>query len=265
MNYPAILSACVFCAAASATTAGAAPTVRVVTWDNVHIGVADPARAAEWYVSVLGASPAKPPSASTAQVTFGTCVISIVKTDEMKPSADSLIDHIGLSFPDVADRVKRAQGAGAKVISEPKMSPGIFRYAYIEDPWGVKIELVEDSERAGFHHVHLRVKNPETTLAWFHNHFGGERAKLRGKVDGVRYDGMWLFAMSSGNETPVSSADRAIQSIAFRVKDVDAGMKGLVAAGARTISEPRTVPGRRFAFVEDPNGIRVELMDRSQP
>ena len=105
----------------------------------------------------------------------------------------------------------------------------------------MKIELVEDTERAGFHHVHLRVKDPDATLAWFQDHFGGERAKLRDKVDGVRYDGVWLFAMSSGNETPASSSDHAIQNIALRVKDVDAGMKGLGGAGVKTMGE-RTQP-----------------------
>lgn len=260
MKYAAAFSACLLLAA---TTASAEPAARAVSWDNVHIRVADPAKAADWYVTVLGASAATPPAPGTAQVTFGSAVITIVKTEEMKPSAGSLIDHIGLSYPDITDRVRKAAGAGAKVLSEPKMSPGIFNYAYIEDPWGVKIELVEDTERPGFHHVHLRVKNPETTLAWFQQHFGGERAKLRDKVDGVRYDGVWLFAMSSGNDTPASSSDHAIQNIALRVKDVDAGMKGLGAAGVKTMGEPRSLPGMRYGFVEDPNGIRVELMDRS--
>jgi catechol 2,3-dioxygenase-like lactoylglutathione lyase family enzyme len=260
MKYAVAFTACLLLLA---TTAGAEPTARAVSWDNVHIRVADPAKAAEWYVTVLGAAPSNPPAPGTAQVTFGSIVITIVKTEEKKPSAGSLIDHIGLSYADISERLKRAQGAGATVISEVKMSPGIFRFAYIEDPWGVKIELVEDTERAGFHHVHLRVKNPETTLAWYQQHFGGERAKLRDKVDGVRYDGVWLFAMSSGNDTPASSSDHAIQNIALRVKDVDAGMKALGAAGVKTAGEPRSLPGMRYGFVEDPNGIRVELMDRS--
>jgi catechol 2,3-dioxygenase-like lactoylglutathione lyase family enzyme len=69
--------------------------------------------------------------------------------------------------------------------------------------------------------------------------------------------------MSSGNETPASSSDHAIQNIALRVKDVDAGIKALGSAGIKATVEPRSLPGMRYAFVEDPNGIRVELMDRS--
>lgn len=96
----------------------------------------------------------------------------------------------------------KAEAAGASVTTTPRESPGFFRYAYIVDPWGTRIEMVEDAERLGFHHVHLRMKDPDGALAWFEQKLGGERAKLRGKLDGVRFDGVWIFAMSSGAETP---------------------------------------------------------------
>ena len=47
--------------------------------------------------------------------------------------------------------MKDLEAAGAKTISPPKEAPGIFKYAYIEDPWGIKIELVQDNETIGFH------------------------------------------------------------------------------------------------------------------
>src|SRR5207344_2280892 len=107
------------------------------------------------------------PAPGTAQVTFGPNVITIVKGETAQPSAGTLIDHIGLSYRDLVAAVSKAEAAGAIVTSPPRESPGIFRYAYIQDPWGVRIEMVEDTERLGFHHVHLRVKNPDATLTWF--------------------------------------------------------------------------------------------------
>jgi catechol 2,3-dioxygenase-like lactoylglutathione lyase family enzyme len=124
------------------------------------------------------------------------------------------------------------------VTATPRESPGIFKYAYIEDPWGVRIEMVEDTEHLGFHHVHLRVKDPEATLAWYQQQFGGERAKLRGKVDGVRFNGVWVFAMGSGADTPPPPT--AILLIALRVNDVDTALKNLNANGIKTASEPRS-------------------------
>jgi predicted enzyme related to lactoylglutathione lyase len=246
----------------TATAATAAePAARATDYDNVHIRVLDPEKAAAWYVSALGATPSKPPAAGTAQVTFGSNVITITKGSSVQPSAGTLIDHIGLSFRDLDAAVKMAEAAGAKVTTTPRESPGIFKYAYIEDPWGVRIEMVEDSERLGFHHVHLRVKDPDATLAWYQQQFGGERSKLRGKVDGVRFNGVWLFAMSSGADTPAPPT--AIQLVALRVDDVDAALKALNANGVKTAAEARELPALRYAFVQDPNGIRVELVKRN--
>jgi catechol 2,3-dioxygenase-like lactoylglutathione lyase family enzyme len=235
------------------------PPARATDFDNVHIRVPDPDKAAAWYVKVLGASPAEPPVAGTAQVTFGSTVITITK-GESQPSLNTLIDHIGLSFKDIDAAIKTAAAGGAKVTQEVRMAPGIFRYAYIEDPWGVRIEFVEDPDRIGFHQVHLRVKDPAATLSWYHQQFGGERTMLRGKVDGVRINGVWIFAMPSGADTPAPPT--AIQLVAFRVPDVDRALKNLTAAGVKLLNEPRELPALRYAFVEDPNGIRVEVVKR---
>lgn len=245
--------------AAGAATA-AETGVRAIDYDNVHIRVLDPEKAAAWYVSALGATPSKAPAEGTAQVTFGSNVITIVKGPTVVRSEGTLIDHIGLSYSDLDAAVKKAEAAGAKVTSAPKMSPGIFRYAYIEDPWGVRIEMVEDSERLGFHHVHLRVQDPAATLAWYQRHFGGEPAKLRGKLDGVRFNGVWLFAMPSGADTPAQPA--AIQLVALRFNDVDAAFNAAKASGVPAATEPRELPALRYAIVQDPNGIRVELVKR---
>src|SRR6476646_6274201 len=245
----------------AAASSAAEPATRATDYDNVHIRVLDPDKAATWYVSALGARLSKPPAPGTAQVTFGANVITITKGNAVETSAGTLIDHIGLSFKDLDAAVRTAEAAGAKVTTTPRESPGIFRYAYIEDPWGVRIEMVEDAEHLGFHHVHLRVKDPEATLAWYQQQFGGERAKLRGKVDGVRFNGVWVFAMSSGADTPAPPT--AILLVALRVNDVDATLKGLNAAGVKTAAEPRDLPALRYAFVQDPNGIRVEIVKRN--
>lgn len=51
--------------------------------------------------------------------------------------------------------------------------------------------------------------------------------------------------------------------IAFRVKDVVATVEKIRAAGYKVLSEPRMIEGTsiKLAFVEDPNGARVELIE----
>ena len=255
-----IVTLALACLAAVAVSA-AGPAPQVIDYDNVHIRVLDPEKAAAWYVSALGATPSNPPAPGTAQVTFGANVITITKGDTVQASAGTLIDHIGLSYADLDAAVRKAEAAGAKVTTTPRESPGIFKYAYIEDPWGVRIEMVEDTEHLGFHHVHLRVTDPDATLTWYEQMFGGERAKLRGRVDGVRFNGVWLFAMGSGAEAPPPPA--AIMLVALRVNDVDAALQRLNANGVTTAAAPRDLPALRYAFVQDPNGIRIEVVKRN--
>lgn len=235
---------------------GSDTAVTALGYDNVHIRVADPAKAVEWYVKYLGAT-----TPTAGQVYFGKALIAVVKTNNPLPSTGSVIDHIGLSYADIDSKVKETEAAGAKVLSAPKDSPGIFRYAYIEDPWGVKIELVQDTEMLGFHHVHLSVPDPAATLAWYRENFGGEPAKLRGKLDGLRYGGIWLFAAKS-KEAAAPSGDRAVMSFGLRVANIQEATAALQSRGIKFPTPPRQLGNLWYAFAEDPNGVRVELLQR---
>jgi hypothetical protein len=56
---------------AAGAAAAAESGARAIDYDNVHIRVLDPEKAAAWYVSALGATPSKPPAEGVGQVTFG--------------------------------------------------------------------------------------------------------------------------------------------------------------------------------------------------
>jgi catechol 2,3-dioxygenase-like lactoylglutathione lyase family enzyme len=256
MSYLLRMAAC--CALAAPFGFGVDSATRVVAFDNVHIRVADPAKAADWYVKYLGAT--KP--AAPGQVYFGKSLIAIVKTTDPQPSTGSAIDHIGISFTDLDAKMKEFEAGGAKVITPARDVPGIFRMAYIEDPWGVKIEVMQDTALLGFHHVHLRVRDPEASLRWFQQMFGGERGKLKGQVDGLRYGDVWLFASSSGAETPAPTALRAVMSLGFQVRKIDESAAALKSKGVNFPVEPRQLGDLWYAFAEDPNGVRVELLQR---
>jgi predicted enzyme related to lactoylglutathione lyase len=230
--------------------------VSVTGYDNVHVRVSDPAKAVEWYVKHLGGS-----TPTAGQVYFGKALIAVVRTQNPQPSSGSVIDHIGLSFADVDAKVRDCEAAGAKVLTPPRDIPGMLRVAFIEDPWGVKIEMMQDPELLGFHHVHLSVRDPDATLLWYREMFGGESAKYKGKVDGIRYGQVWLFA-SQSTDTPSPSADRAIMSFGLRVSKIDEATAELKRHGIKFPTEPRQLGDLWYAFAEDPNGVRVELLQR---
>ena len=258
-----MISIVVFAAVSSSFAGTAAqspaPAVRSTNFHNVHLRVADPAAAAEWYIKNLGATKAPAPFS----VAFGRTLIALVRTETPQPSEGSAIDHIGISYPDLRAKMKEFEAAGVKILRPVAEAKGMFAYGYIEDPWGVKIEVMQDSELIGFHHVHLSVADPAAALKWFHDHLGGEQAKLRGILDGVRYGPIWVFA-SRAAAAPAPSANRAIMSLAVDVPDVDQAASALQGRGLKAASGPAQAGPVRYAFFDDPNGVRIELVTHAR-
>jgi catechol 2,3-dioxygenase-like lactoylglutathione lyase family enzyme len=241
----------------AATVVRADPAAPNLALDNVHLRAADPAQARDWYIRHLGAT-----AGEGNQVYFGKMLIAIVKTDQQQPSVGSAIDHIGLSFADVDAKMQELQAAGIKVLTPVRDMPGLFKVGFIEDPWGVKIELAQDTERLGFHHIHLSAPDPDAALKWYEDMIGGHRDKLKGKIDGLRYDGIWLLVAKSGTAAPVPSGDRAVMSVGWQIRDIKQADAAFKAKGAKPVVEPRAIGPLWYAFYEDPNGARVELLQR---
>ena len=130
-----LLSVLVFAAALApfVPVSAQAPAVRSTGFHNVHLRVADPAAAADWYIKNLGATKAPAPFS----VAFGRTLIALVGTKTPQPSEGSAIDHIGISYPDLRAKMKEWEAAGVKILRPAAEAKGMFAYAYIEDPWGV--------------------------------------------------------------------------------------------------------------------------------
>jgi len=233
------------------------PTVGI---DNMHILSADPAQTREWYIKYLRATAAP----AAGQAYLGATKLVFLRNEKAQPSTGSTIDHLGLSVADVDAKLKELEAGGARAITASNDMPALFAGRFIQDPWGVKIELLKDPDMLGLHHVHLRVRDPEATLVWFQKMMGGERVKSA-KLDGLRYAALWLLAADSGGETTAPSIDRAIQHIAWRVSNIAEARTTLIGRGLK-VGDPRPsqgVPG--FAFLEDPSGVRIEIIERLQP
>ena len=236
--------------------------IGVTGYHNIHIWTTDPEAAVEWYVKYLGAVEG---GTGSPAVKFGETFIVFRKTDTATASVGSVIDHYGISVPDIDAAMQRLEGSGAKILEPVREAPGLFKLAFIEDPFGAKVELVQDAEWPDFHHVHLRVPDPTATLAWYEDVIGGTRDKLKGKIEGLRYGGVWLVAQDSGGEKLAPSDNRAIQNVAWVITDMDEAVAALKAAGAKTLVEPFAATDTvTVAFFEDPHGVTVEVIHRLQ-
>ena len=142
---------------------------------HVHLLSADPVAAGEWYVKYFGAvrRGKEPPSREPAfykgyQVGPSMSLTSdniniIIFPKEFAPAAypgpwknrtsfDStegrVVDHIGFSFDNLSEALERMRKDGVKVTQEIQTAfHGKVKYAFIEGPDRVRIELVEGTAR----------------------------------------------------------------------------------------------------------------------
>ena len=237
---------------------GAAQVTRTIPYDHIHLAVPDPDKAYEWYVTNLDGQQGENPGRIMFEPFTGRrplpVLLMFLKLPDAKPSEGGVIDSIGFSVADVAAKVKTLEAAGAKVLS-----PSV-----VVDPWGTKIELVNDVPGRGFHHVTLRVEDPDATIRWFASAFGGQRTKMGGR-DALRYDRTYLVVSKGQGSAP--SQGRAIDHLGFAPRDMNADAAALKAQGVKFTTEPSAKPnqlGHRTGYVEAPGGIRIELVEHSE-
>lgn len=227
-------------------------------YDHLHLTADDPDAAVKWYVEHLDGEEIG--EAGRLEV-GGVLVIFFKKPAGFEPSEGSSVDHFGVSFPDLDAKMQAFRDADVKIVADVKEVPGKFKYAFIEDPWGTKIEVMEDAETLGFHHIHLKGPEPAKQLDWYENAFGGERTKYKDLLDAVRYGSVWLLAMDAG-EPQAPTRGRAIDHLGWTVSDMAKDAEALKAKGVTFTMEPRPFRGVQIAFVEGPGGVSIELVDR---
>ena len=248
-------------------------SVRAADYHHVHITTSSPAKGVEWYSDHMGCEPLA--DRDDAADCDGVEIVFVPQATTGGTQGTG-VNHIGFSFPDLTAKMAEfesigVRGSGVRLQrfedgSMVRDVPGLFRIAFIFDPWGTRIELVEDHEYLGFHHVHLSATDPEATLGWYRDVMGGEPASLRGMLDGLLFDDVWLLVSEHPEgSTPATTEGRAIDHLGFMVSDLDAASAEMRGQGVRFRQEP-IVPenGRtsaRQAFVAGPDNVRIEVVE----
>jgi catechol 2,3-dioxygenase-like lactoylglutathione lyase family enzyme len=120
-------------------------------------------------------------------------------------------------------------------------------------------------------HIHLRTTDPEAMAKWFESMLGAEvvRTMQQGKprID-LKLGGANIFI------APVEAGDgvhgapttpyRGLDHFGLAVTGIDAIAADLKAKGVEFTREPTTVrPGTRVCFICAPEGVSIELLDRT--
>ena len=122
-----------------------------------------------------------------------------------------------------------------------------------------------------FDHIHLFSRNPEATAAFYERMFGAEivRSMQQGKprID-LKLGGANIFILDVSKDAKAKvlpeHPHKGLDHFGLSVKEIDKVCADLKAKGARFTRGPETPrPGIRIAFVEGPEGVSIELLERS--
>ena len=236
------------------------------TFTHVHMRVPDTAEAAAWHQALLGGEIVSR-GPGQAVVHRNGMVMTMEAEGETPPSQGGVIDHFGIAVDDVAATVARARDMGAQIRTEPQVGVTASTIAFIEDPWGTRMELLEDPVYTGVNHVHIMASDADGVHEWFLELFGGEDIPARGKgrFHTILYGDLWVHISQPADGVPAPSRFRSIDHVGFRVPSLQAFGEALEASGYTPYLVRPNPPGSDLMFFEGPEGIHFEITEGGAP
>ena len=237
------------------------PNESGVAMGHVHMNVRDVEAHKTFWVA-LGATPVR---IGTAEALKMDGLLVVLREQAPNgPMDGSIINHLGMFVPQFAGLRTHLEAAGIKILEPIREIDGLFKLAFVEDPWGTKIEVVEDTEWLGFHHLHLRSTDRDAALDWYENIFGGERDSLKGRIAGLRYGTVWLLISQHEGELAATEG-RAFDHLGWQFPDLRAAAEEIKAKGVEFTMEPRPFTNPLgedmiISFVVGPDGVRIEIV-----
>ena len=256
----------------AAVLIGAAAAARAQTamlpFDHIHVN--EPAaEASQWWEKNIpgGRRITEGPN----RIMYGAVRFMFLAAQSTGGSDGSVLEHIGFSVSDLDATLRALAAINTKVIEPVKDTPGLYKTAMIESPWGTRVQLVQDPALVGLHHVQLRSPDPDGMFKWLLDKFGGERTKLKGQIDAVKYAGVPGFTtvyIIAAKGSSVPSQGRAIDHIGWRSTGTIAETKAMLEGkSVQLTSQPRPLelpngPTINFFYVAGPDGARIEIVER---
>jgi predicted enzyme related to lactoylglutathione lyase len=247
-----------------------------VAYGHHHLNVSNVEATKKFLVEGLGGTAIRIGTNNLEVVRFPNVLVFMRAQAPTAGSKGTSVDHIGFSSPNLRAAVDRIKANGYAMVTateagnrEVKDDIGLgvnggAAIAFAMGPDNLKVEIVEVRQQAApiaLHHVHFFGPQNTAMRDWYAKTFG---AKPRQAPNFPAADLPGVALNFSPSPTPVTgTAGRAIDHIGFEVKNLEAFVKQLQAAGTKMDVELRTVPalGVSIAFFTDPWGTYIELTE----
>ena len=242
---------------------GLALSQSIFTHAHLRVPEGDQAAAAAWYQKVLGGEPGEIGPGPGIRHPNG--FVGTMPNDGMAgDGAGSILDHVGVSVPDVRAAVELIRELGGEIRTEPRSGVTASLVSHVTDPWGGRFELLEDPVYTGINHIHLYAADADAMSDWFLQVFGGEydEERGRGRFHTILYDTVWVhISQAADDDRRAPSRYRATDHIGFRVASLDTFRDTLKASGVEPYLERPNPPGADLMFLEGPEGLHVEMTE----
>lgn len=256
---PVIVGLCLFAAAEPASAQLAAPNSAGAAIGHLHINASDVDAQVRFWTAVGGRIVRRE---KITMVQFPGIYVLLRKQDNTGGTAGSTLNHFGFSVRDFEASVASWKAAG--LTWEPGRNPPDGQ-GFLVAPDNVRIEIFENRAQSTpiqMNHIHLNVTDVMQAQQWYVQNFGA--------VAGKR--GRWDVANVPGTEITIGKVDtlqtptdgRSVDHIGFEVRNIDAFVAKLQAAGIKTdaaIRNSTNASGLRIVFVTDPWGTKIEITE----
>jgi catechol-2,3-dioxygenase len=195
-------------------------------------------------------------------VQFPGIYILLRKQDPTGGTVGSTINHFGFYVRDFAGSVAKWKAAGLtwEQANNPQVGQG-----FLTGPDNVRIEIYENKSIPApiqMHHIHLNVPDQLEAQKWYVQTFGAVAGK-RGPFETANVPGTEI-AMAKAETPQAPTKGRSVDHMGFEVKNIDAFVAKLQAAGIKTdaaIRNSANASGLRIVYITDPWGTEIELTE----
>lgn len=120
-----------------------------------------------------------------------------------------------------------------------------------------------------YDHIHLRTRDPEAAAEYYSRVFGAKVLRSvqtdgQSRID-LDIGGVILFLAVVGEDVQQAPSEQylGLDHFGLRVDDIEAAASELKRRGAEFSTEPFQLrPGLKIAFVQAPENVRIELLER---
>jgi catechol 2,3-dioxygenase-like lactoylglutathione lyase family enzyme len=275
----------------------AAPQFPAAHFHHMHLNSTDPAAQIDFYTSRFVCEKARFAGLLDAVWAQKSWILFSKVSAPPAWSLNTAIWHMGWGAEDMKTEYDRQLKLGTKFfeplndisdIGGSARPPGSFYYAYVQSPDNALIEL-NTAVHHRFGHLHLFSADPVAAGQWYLKYFGAKRAGnrplsreprfYRGHQIGPAFSAMIdnvnliifpveyskkAYAKHWEGKTEIESTKgKVFDHIGFSFDNLSEAVERLRKDGVKVTDEIRSIAGGkvRFAFIEGPDKIRIELVE----